>query len=101
MNYTKHTLQKIEELLEELGYKVRYEKGSFQSGYCLVENTKIVVVNKFFETESRINTLIDIIDKIESSQTSDKLNNQQNLTEKSQKTYKEIRKKVAEKQINE
>ncbi len=97
MNYTKHTLQKIEELIEELGYKVRYEKGSFQSGYCLVENTKIVVINKFFETEARINTLIDIIDKIETLTVVDSREYIKNLTEKSQKTYKDIRKKVAEK----
>lgn len=88
MNYTKHTLQKIEDLMEELGYKIRYEKGSFQSGYCLVENTKIVVINKFFETEGRINTLIDIIDRLNL--------NTEGLSEKSTKTYKEIRKKVAE-----
>lgn len=88
MNYTKHTLQKIEDLMEELGYKIRYEKGSFQSGYCLVENTKIVVINKFFETEGRINTLIDIIDRLNL--------NTEGLSEKSAKTYKEIRKKVAE-----
>ena len=37
MNYTKHTLQKIEDLFKELDYAVRYEKGSFHSGYCLVE----------------------------------------------------------------
>jgi hypothetical protein len=90
MNYTKHTLQKIEELIEELGYKVRYEKGSFQSGYCLVENTKIAVINKFFETEGRINTLIDIIDKINV--------NTEGLSEKNLKTYKEIRKKLVEKE---
>jgi DNA-binding LacI/PurR family transcriptional regulator len=90
MNYTKHTLQKIEELIEELGYKVRYEKGSFQSGYCLVENTKIAVINKFFETEGRINTLIDIIDKINV--------NTEGLNEKNLKTYKDIRKKLVEKE---
>jgi DNA-binding LacI/PurR family transcriptional regulator len=90
MNYTKHTLQKIEELIEELGYKVRYEKGSFQSGYCLVENNKIAVINKFFETEGRINTLIDIIDKINV--------NTEGLNEKNLKTYKEIRKKMVEKE---
>ena len=93
MNYTKHTLQKIEDLIEELGYTVRYEKGSFQSGYCLVENNKIAVINKFYETEGRINTLIDIIDKIEV--------NTEGLNEKNLKTYKEIQKKVAEKLLNE
>ena len=85
MNYTKHTLQKIEELFEELKYVIRYEKGSFQSGYCLVENRNIAVVNKFFETESRINTLIDILDRIEV--------NTEGLSEKALKTLKEVRKK--------
>jgi hypothetical protein len=77
-------LQKIEELLVEVGYQVRYEKGSFQSGYCLVENRKIAIVNKFFETEGRINTLLDIIDKIEFDT--------EGVSEKSQKVLKEIRK---------
>lgn len=63
--YTRHTLEKIEELFEELDYKVRYEKGNFQSGYCLVENQKIVVISKFFETEGRTNTLIEILNNIE------------------------------------
>jgi hypothetical protein len=40
---------------------VRYEKGNFQSGYCLVEQRKVAVINKFFDTESRVNTLIDIL----------------------------------------
>ncbi len=84
MNYTKHQLQKIEDLLIEVGYQVRYEKGSFQSGYCLVEDRKIAVVNKFFETEGRINTLLDIVDKIEIST--------EDVSEKSQKILKEINK---------
>ncbi|MCB0617528.1 MAG: hypothetical protein KDC43_26050 [Saprospiraceae bacterium] len=63
--YTKHTLKKLETLFEEVGYTVRYEKGNFQSGYCLVENRKVAVINKFFETEGRINTLIDILGSIE------------------------------------
>jgi hypothetical protein len=93
MNYTKHTLQKIEELFEELKYVIRYEKGSFQSGYCLVENRNIAVVNKFFETESRINTLIDILDRIEV--------NTEGLSEKALKTLKEVRKKKSESEVEE
>jgi hypothetical protein len=84
MNYTKHQLQKIEDLLVEAGYQVRYEKGSFQSGCCLVEERKIAVVNKFFETEGRINTLLDIVDKIELPT--------EGVSEKSQKLLKEISK---------
>ncbi|HFC00754.1 MAG TPA: hypothetical protein ENJ53_08115 [Phaeodactylibacter sp.] len=46
-------------------YKVRYEKGSFQSGYCLVENKKIAVVNRFFDVEGRINVLLEILSSFE------------------------------------
>jgi hypothetical protein len=84
MTYTKHTLQKIEELFKELDYAVRYEKGSFQSGYCLVEGKRIAIVNKFFETDARINTLIDILDRIEV--------NTEGVSEKSLKMLKEIQK---------
>lgn len=64
MKYTNHNLKKIQGLLEELGYIVRYEKGNFQSGYCVVESKNIVIVNKFFNTEGRINVLLDILSKI-------------------------------------
>lgn len=63
--YTKTTLKKLETVFEEIGYKVRYEKGSFQSGYCLVENRKIAVVNKFFDIEGRINVLLEILSNLE------------------------------------
>ena len=65
MNFTKHTLKKLELIFEEIGYIIRYEKGSFNSGYCIVEDRKIVVINKFFQAEGRINTLLDILDNIE------------------------------------
>jgi hypothetical protein len=61
MRYTQTTLKKIEGIFDELDYTVRYEKGNFQSGYCLVENRRIAVVNKFFDTEARINCLLDIL----------------------------------------
>ena len=65
MRYTQTTLKKLEELFGELDYTVRYEKGSFQSGYCLVEQRRIAVVNKFFDTEARINCLLDILSKLD------------------------------------
>lgn len=64
MRYTTTTLKKIEDLFEEMDYAVRYEKGNFQSGYCLVENRRIAVVNRFFDTEARINCLLDILSNL-------------------------------------
>ena len=48
LNFTKTTLHKIEQIFQEQDYTIRYEKGNFQSGYCIVESNKIVIVNKFF-----------------------------------------------------
>lgn len=58
---TKHSLKKLETLAKELGYTVRYEKGNFQSGYCLVESRQVAIINRFFDTEGRINVLLDIL----------------------------------------
>ena len=63
--YTKHQLKKLEGLFEEIGYTIRYQRGNFKSGYAIVENKKIAVINKFFDTEARINSLFDIINVIQ------------------------------------
>lgn len=55
------TLTKMEKLIEEAGYIIRYERGTFQSGYCILEQKKVIVLNKFLQTEGRINTLVDLI----------------------------------------
>ncbi|MGZ8561922.1 MAG: hypothetical protein ACXWV3_10030 [Flavisolibacter sp.] len=64
MKYTQTTLDKIETVIEESGYIVRYERGSFQSGFCILEDRKVVVLNKFLQLEGRINTLIDLIPQL-------------------------------------
>lgn len=61
MKYTQATLNGLEKILEESGYIIRFERGTFQSGYCILEEKRIVVLNRFLQTEGRINTLIDII----------------------------------------
>lgn len=64
MKYNQATLNKIEKILDEAQYTVRYERGTFQSGYCILETRKVVVLNKFLDAEGRINTLIDLLPKI-------------------------------------
>lgn len=53
-------LRKLEEIFKEQEYTIRYEKGNFQSGYCLVENKKVIIINRFFDLDARINCLLDI-----------------------------------------
>lgn len=64
MKYTQATLDKLQNILSESGYVVRYERGNFQSGWCVLEQKKIVVLNKFLNVESRINALTEIIPQL-------------------------------------
>ncbi len=65
IRYTKHFLNKLEDVFAESDYVLRYEKGNFKSGYCLLKDTKIAIVNKYYTTEGKVNCLIDIIKSIE------------------------------------
>ena len=65
MKYTQSTLDKLEAIPEQAGYVLRYERGNFQSGYCILEAKKVVVLNKFLQTEGRINTLLDLIPQLD------------------------------------
>jgi len=57
--------KKIEDILHEGGYLVRYEKGSFNSGYCVLEKKRVVVINKFHPLDTKINSLIEILGIVE------------------------------------
>jgi hypothetical protein len=63
--YNAGTLKKLEGVFEEARYIVRYEKGNFNAGHCLLEDKRIVVINKFFNLENKINCLIDIIQTLD------------------------------------
>lgn len=64
IKYTTQFLTKLEDLIAESDYILRYEKGNFKSGYCLLKEQKIMIVNKFFTTEGKINALLDILKNI-------------------------------------
>lgn len=63
--YTTNTLNKLEDLFKAGDYIVRYERGNFQAGYCILQDKKVVVVNKYYTTEARINCLVDILQELE------------------------------------
>jgi len=45
MNYL-HLLSEFEELAGQLALELRYEKGDFDGGYCILKSQKVLVVNK-------------------------------------------------------
>ncbi len=65
IKYNQKFLEQAEKIFTALTYQIRYEKGSFHAGYCLLSGQKIIVINKYFTLEGRINVLIEILKKIE------------------------------------
>lgn len=63
VRYSKQSLARLEGIFKSLGIHVRYEKGNFQSGYCLVSGRDMAIVNRFFDTEARMNTLLEILEE--------------------------------------
>jgi hypothetical protein len=82
IKYTNQFLLKLEDMIAESDYTLRYEKGNFKSGYCVLKDQKIMIVNKFYTTEGKINALLDILRTITLDQG--------RFTEKNLKLYQEL-----------
>jgi hypothetical protein len=82
IKYTNQFLTKLEDLIAESDYIMRYEKGNFKSGYCLLKEQKIMIVNKFFAMEGKINALLDILKNVELDTSK--------FSEKNMKLYQEL-----------
>ncbi|MDP9048662.1 MAG: hypothetical protein M3N14_11030 [Bacteroidota bacterium] len=52
-------------MLRTAGYRVRYEKGNFKTGACLLQHSRVVVVNKFSGLESKILAISELACELE------------------------------------
>jgi len=82
IKYTTPFLTKLEEIIGESDHILRYEKGNFKSGYCILKDQKIIIVNKFYTTEGKINALLDILKNVPLDTS--------RFSEKNQKLYEEL-----------
>ena len=78
--------KKIEDILHEGGYVVRYEKGNFNSGFCVLEKKRVVVINKFHPIDAKINSLIEILGIVDLDMTG--------LTDASTKLFQELKPEI-------
>jgi hypothetical protein len=49
--------QELIDISGSLGIKIIQEKGNFKGGYCLLEQEKIIVINKLKPVEQRVRAL--------------------------------------------
>ncbi|MBL0310531.1 MAG: hypothetical protein IPP77_12920 [Bacteroidetes bacterium] len=82
--YNVTMLKKLEEVFKEGGYTVRYERGNFQNGFCILEKRRVVVINRFHEPEGKINSMIEILSTIEDLEL-------ENLSSESQELLQQIK----------
>jgi hypothetical protein len=80
---TKGYLSKLEDLVSEGGYIVRYERGNFKSGYCVLKENRLVLINNFLPLDGRINTMMELAVNLELQEAK--------LSDKSRRLLTEIR----------
>ncbi len=47
-------LQDLKSLANQMGAKVRFERGDFKGGYCLVKENKVIVINKLSGLQRKV-----------------------------------------------
>ena len=59
--------QEFEKIAEQLNIRIMQEKGDFNGGYCLLEEKRIIVVNKQKPIEQRVRALARAFTKLDTS----------------------------------
>jgi hypothetical protein len=57
-------LNELESIASQLGIKLRYEKGDFEGGYCVLKSERIIVINKKLSPTVRLSVLARGISEI-------------------------------------
>jgi hypothetical protein len=50
-------LEELRETVEALGYKIRYERGDFNGGSCILREERLLVVNRKYAIERKISII--------------------------------------------
>lgn len=62
--YSKTNMSILESVLRNHGFTLRFEKGNFQSGYCILKDRKVAIINRFFNREGRFRVLTELLREI-------------------------------------
>ena len=50
-------LEELREACEHVGYRLRFEKGDFNGGACILKEERLLIVNKRFTIDKKLNTI--------------------------------------------
>ncbi|MCH9028377.1 MAG: hypothetical protein IH819_01930 [Bacteroidetes bacterium] len=50
----KETLQELKALVGQLGATLRFEKGNFKGGYCILHDSKVIVINRMANQQRKV-----------------------------------------------
>ncbi len=50
-------LADLKSVANQMGAKVRFERGDFKGGYCLLKESKVIVINKLVTFQRKVITL--------------------------------------------
>ncbi len=82
IKYNDNTYKKLNDLLKGGGYQVRSGKGNFNTGHCVLEAKKVVVVNRYHSIEAQVRSLIELTQSLNL--------NEETMSDAQRKFYKEI-----------
>ena len=47
-------LQDLKTIATEMGARVRFERGDFKGGYCILQDSKVIVINKLSSLQKKV-----------------------------------------------
>jgi Zn-dependent peptidase ImmA (M78 family) len=57
-------LDELKEIALQKGIKVRFEKGDFNGGYCILKSEKVIVINKLAQAQRKLFILVEALKEI-------------------------------------
>ncbi len=58
-------MEELKAIANQLGATVRFEKGDFKGGYCLLHDNKVIVINKLANLQRKIMILSAALKELE------------------------------------
>ncbi len=57
-------IDELKEIALQKGIKVRFEKGDFNGGYCILKSDRIIVINRLAQTQRKLLILLEALKEI-------------------------------------